>query len=70
MVLTQLQGNLMDITYQCMDAWQWLVFMFKLDALEYTGHAPFIIVEFADYVHAYIFHEDIQEVCHIQGYEK
>ena len=53
-----------------MDAWEWLLFMFKLDAPEYTGHAPFIIVEFADYVHAYIFHEDIQEVCHIQGYEK
>ena len=61
----------MDITYGCMDIWLWLKFMTEsVDVIDYVGINPYIIIEFADYVHAYMFDETTQEVCHISGYEK
>ena len=61
----------MDITYECMDIWLWLKFMTEsVDVIDYVGINPYVIIEFADYVHAYMFDEATQEVCHISGYEK
>ena len=61
----------MDITYGCMDIWLWLKFMTEsVDVIDYVGINPYIIIEFADYVHAYMFDEVTQEVCHISGYKK
>ena len=61
----------MDITYGCMDVWLWLKFMTEsVDIIDYAGINPYVIVEFADYVHAYIFNEATQEVCHISGHTK
>ena len=60
----------MDITYECMNIYLWLKFMQQMDIVDQVGINPYIIVEFADYVHAYIFDEATQEVCHISGYEK
>ena len=61
----------MDITYGCMDVWLWLKFMTEsVDVIDYVGINPYIIIEFADYVHAYMFNETTQEVCHINGYVK
>ena len=42
----------------------------SVDVIDYVGINPYIIIEFADYVHAYMFDETTQEVCHISGYEK
>ena len=36
----------------------------------YVGINPYIIVELPTYVHAYMFDEVAQEVCHVSGYEK
>ena len=61
----------MDITYGCMDIWLWLKFITEsVDVVDYVGINPYVIIEFADYVHAYIFDEATQEVCHISGYAK
>ena len=60
----------MDITYGCMDVWLWLKFMSQMDIVSQVGHEPFIIVEFANHVHAYIVDTVNQEVCHIKGYAK
>ena len=42
----------------------------SVDVIDYVGINPYIIIEFADYVHAYMFDEVTQEVCHISGYAK
>ena len=60
----------MDITYECMDIWLWLKFISMMDVIDYVGINPYIIVELPTYVHAYMFDEVAQEVCHISGYEK
>ena len=60
----------MDITYECMDIWLWLKFISMMDVIDYVGINPYIIVELPTYVHAYMFDEATQEVCHISGYEK
>ena len=60
----------MDITYLCMDVWLWLLFMAQLDIVAQTAHDPFIIVEFENYVHAYIVDTVNQEVCHVKGHAK
>ena len=60
----------MDITYECMNIWLWLKFMSQMDIVDQVGINPYIIVEFANYIHAYMFDEVAQEVCHISGYEK
>ena len=50
----------MDITYGCMDIWLWLKFMTEsVDVIDYVGINPYIIIEFADYVHAYMFDDNI-----------
>ena len=53
-----------------MDVWLWLKFMSQMDIVSQVGHEPFIIVEFANHVHAYIVDTVNQEVCHIKGYAK
>ena len=54
-----------------MDIWLWLKFITEsVDVVDYVGINPYVIIEFADYVHAYIFDEATQEVCHISGYKK
>ena len=60
----------MDITYECMDIWLWLKFISMMDVIDYVGINPYIIVELPTYVHAYMFDETTQEVCHISGYAK
>ena len=60
----------MDITYECLHIYDWLRFMQSLDIVNKAGINPFIIVEFVDYVHAYVYNEAIEEVCHIGAYEK
>ena len=60
----------MDITYECMDIWLWLKFISMMDVIDYVGINPYVIIEFADYVHAYMFDEATQEVCHISGHAK
>ena len=61
----------MDITYGCMDIWLWLKFMTEsVDVIDYVGINPYIIVELPTYVHAYMFDDVTQEVCHISGYAK
>ena len=60
----------MDITYECMNVFLWLKFMSQMDIVNKTGINPYAIVEFANYVHVYMFNEATQEVCHISGYAK
>ena len=60
----------MDITYECMDIWLWLKFISMMDVIDYVGINPYIIVELPTYVHAYMFDEVTQEVCHISRYAK
>ena len=60
----------MDITYECMDIWLWLKFISMMDVIDYVGINPYIIVELPTYVHAYMFDDVTQEVCHISGYAK
>ena len=60
----------MDITYECMNIYLWLKFISMMDVVDYMGINPYIIVEMPNYVHAYMFDEVTQEVCHISGYVK
>ena len=60
----------MDITYECMNIYLWLKFISMMDVVDYMGINPYIIVEMPNYVHAYMFDEVTQDVCHLSGHAK
>ncbi len=60
----------MDLTYECMNIWEWLKFMDMMDIVSKAGINPFFIVEMPTAIHVYEFNEAAQEMCHIKGIVK